>query len=272
MNYFHLRPLIAVTVLCLAGAGCSSSSPSAACSYGGKSYAAGQSFPSADGCNSCSCSANGGVACTERACLPDGGTTDGQVDKPATDTTDAPDATDATDAAPDNVQAEDVAAPDHQEAHDTGDGCTLADTYAFGWNGGLVAFSDESTLTPPNKYDHVRTYSRSDGGTRSCSITQLSCQGMNSFGLFDIQLALQKPDVVSAFNEPTPLLYGTDPRPVDGAVYSVRRSDGHGMLVGGDCAGGAAGCRPISAGISVLVDILKNFDQQMLARTECSGL
>ncbi|MEA2699203.1 MAG: hypothetical protein QOI66_3474 [Myxococcales bacterium] len=201
------------------------------------------------------------MACTERACLPDGSTTpDGQIDKAPADT------------APETVQAEDVAAPDRQEASDTGDGCTLADTYAFGWTGGLVAFSDESTLSPPNKYDHVRTYFRSDGGTKSCSITQLSCQGMNSFGLYDIQLALQKSDVVSAFNEPTPLLYGTDSRPVDGAVYSVRRSDGHGVLVGGDCAGGAGNCRPIPGGLTVLVGILKQFDQQMLARPECSGL
>ncbi|HXI55960.1 MAG TPA: hypothetical protein VNO55_07870 [Polyangia bacterium] len=260
MNYLRLRPLIAVTALCLAGAACSSSSPSPACSYGGKSYAAGQSFPSTDGRNSCSCSANGGVACTERACLPDGSTTDGQVDKASPD------------AAPDTVQPQDVAAPDRQEASDTTAGCTLADSYSFGWNGGLVAFSDESTLTPPDKYDHVRTYSRSDGGTKSCSITGLSCLGMNSFGIFDIQQTLQKPDVVSAFNEPAPLLYGTDPRPVDGAVYSVRRSDGHGMLVGGDCAAGASGCRPITEGIAVLVSILKNFDQHMLARSECSGL
>ena len=38
------------------------------CVYEGKRYAAGDSFPSADGCNSCSCSEGGQVACTLRAC------------------------------------------------------------------------------------------------------------------------------------------------------------------------------------------------------------
>ncbi len=40
------------------------------CSYGGKTYNPGDAFASTDGCNSCSCSANGQVACTLKACVP----------------------------------------------------------------------------------------------------------------------------------------------------------------------------------------------------------
>jgi hypothetical protein len=43
------------------------------CSYGGQSYREGDSFPAADGCNSCRCGANGSVGCTKIAC-PGGGT------------------------------------------------------------------------------------------------------------------------------------------------------------------------------------------------------
>ncbi|MEO8904457.1 MAG: hypothetical protein ABI488_18950 [Polyangiaceae bacterium] len=39
-----------------------------ACSYGGNRYFAGQSFPSLDGCNTCSCDQAGGVSCTELGC------------------------------------------------------------------------------------------------------------------------------------------------------------------------------------------------------------
>lgn len=52
----------------------SSGSAPANCEYNGTSYEAGSSFPSSDGCNTCSCS-EGGVACTLRACAP--------VDEPA---------------------------------------------------------------------------------------------------------------------------------------------------------------------------------------------
>jgi hypothetical protein len=43
--------------------------------YGGRTYVVGESFPATDGCNSCSCTAQG-VACTALACVP----TDGGVD------------------------------------------------------------------------------------------------------------------------------------------------------------------------------------------------
>lgn len=39
------------------------------CTYEGVSYAPGESFPASDGCNTCSCSAGGAIACTEMACI-----------------------------------------------------------------------------------------------------------------------------------------------------------------------------------------------------------
>lgn len=49
------------------------SDPLDVCSYGGATYSPGASFPSSDGCNSCSCGPGGKVECTEKACLVDGG-------------------------------------------------------------------------------------------------------------------------------------------------------------------------------------------------------
>lgn len=39
------------------------------CSYGGTTYNAGDGFPSADGCNTCSCTSSGNVVCTKKACV-----------------------------------------------------------------------------------------------------------------------------------------------------------------------------------------------------------
>jgi hypothetical protein len=50
------------------GAGHGHSDGRKGCVYGGVHYRAGDSFPSLDGCNQCSCQANGTVACTLRAC------------------------------------------------------------------------------------------------------------------------------------------------------------------------------------------------------------
>jgi hypothetical protein len=42
------------------------------CTYNGKHYAVGDTFKSSDGCNDCSCEANGRAACTLRACADSG--------------------------------------------------------------------------------------------------------------------------------------------------------------------------------------------------------
>jgi hypothetical protein len=44
------------------------------CTLGGVGHPAGTTFPSPDGCNSCTCTLDGLLACTERACPPDAGT------------------------------------------------------------------------------------------------------------------------------------------------------------------------------------------------------
>ena len=40
-----------------------------ACTYGGRTYGAGDTFPSSDGCNTCTCTTGAQVACTLRACI-----------------------------------------------------------------------------------------------------------------------------------------------------------------------------------------------------------
>jgi Pacifastin inhibitor (LCMII) len=62
--------IFALVGLALSACTSSTDTPSA-CAYGGRSYASGTSFPSSDGCNTCSCQ-DGAVACTLRACA-DGG-------------------------------------------------------------------------------------------------------------------------------------------------------------------------------------------------------
>ncbi|MEZ4300067.1 MAG: hypothetical protein R3B70_34285 [Polyangiaceae bacterium] len=53
----------------LGGAGCGPNvSTGGDCTYDGKDYEAGESFPAGDGCNSCTCEDNGSVACTEIGC------------------------------------------------------------------------------------------------------------------------------------------------------------------------------------------------------------
>jgi len=71
-----MRKLLLPLFACLALAGCTSSIPFSnrasgqTCSYNQQTYKAGESFPSTDGCNTCSCSETGAIACTLRFCAP----------------------------------------------------------------------------------------------------------------------------------------------------------------------------------------------------------
>ena len=57
-------------ILLLGLVGCESLSGT--CTYGERTFALGDRFDADDGCNTCSCEAEGGVACTEMGCLPKG--------------------------------------------------------------------------------------------------------------------------------------------------------------------------------------------------------
>lgn len=72
-----MRVAIAGVVCCLlAAAGACRHEPGAApgespdgCEYAGKHHQEGDSFPDADGCNTCFCEASGDVACTLALCV-----------------------------------------------------------------------------------------------------------------------------------------------------------------------------------------------------------
>lgn len=53
--------------LCFYPAGCGSQNTASTCSVGGRTFQSGQSWPDADGCNTCTCN-RGSVSCTEIAC------------------------------------------------------------------------------------------------------------------------------------------------------------------------------------------------------------
>jgi hypothetical protein len=79
-----------VVLLAVSGLACTSEAlEENACFHQGQVHPVGAEFPAGDGCNTCTCSDDLSVACTENACpdadLPDAGTTeidagDGGVD------------------------------------------------------------------------------------------------------------------------------------------------------------------------------------------------
>jgi hypothetical protein len=144
-------------------------------------------------------------------------------------------------------------------------GC-LAETLTWGPNGGLVAYQDQSSITPCRTYTHERHHRIDDRPDVSCTRDVTDCATSLAGTRLD---ALLQPDVLAEFAR-GPVLYGRDLRPVDGSVFRISWG-GKYVEVGAPC-GTQVGCKAVPAGIQSLVDLLRGVDQQELSRPACSGL
>ena len=206
------------------------------CSYGGRIYAIGEGFKL--DCNSCNCTSYG-IACTAMVCPHDAG-----ADSHAIDAT----------------------------------SCALSANLTFGRDGGNGLYVDVNRLTA-TRFTITRDYTlraEPDGGTSStCSPAMPSCGSTGAVTIATINADLANADVQSAVGgpqDPVPL-FGTDPRPVDGTVYSIALDDGRKVLVGGPCASLAmSSCRSIPAGLVQLVQDLQKLASAMLADPACKSI
>ena len=207
------------------------------CSYGGRNYLIGESFKI--DCNTCNCTSIG-LACTGMACLHDGGS-------------DIPFSVDATAT------------------------CALSANLTFGYDGGSALYWDANRLTATT-FTVTRSYSMRAGldgsTTATCSPSLPACGSIGTVTTATINADLADPDVQTAWGLPqsSAPLYGTDPRPVDGAVYSIALDDGRKVLVGGPCASPLmSSCRYIPTGLVQLTQDLQKLASSMAADPVCKA-
>lgn len=206
------------------------------CVANGRTYAIGETFKI--DCNTCTCTASG-LACTEMACVYD-------------------------------------ARPDEPSGPDVGSVCALSANLTFGHDGGNAIYRDSNRLTA-STFTITRDYSLragSDGAaTASCSPSLPACGAADVVSVATINADLADPDVQGLWSLPHDSFFGTDPRPVDGTVYSIALDDGRKVLVGGQCASPAmSSCRYIPAGLVRLTQDLQKLATAMLADPVCKGL
>jgi len=303
----------------------------ATCTYGGKTYADGATFPAADGCNTCSCS-TAGMTCTTTACpLTDGGATMGgcrpgqdqtcnenpaisslrgkcQPDGTCVCASGAPNPT--TGRCPDPITGCEIHPGEvlpfgttftcadgcnycHCSMGGTVDktvigcpdgganACNLADAqYDFGWTGGLFAYSDRGWLLPgATGGDYLLTRAYASRGTGTTDVTATcwaplpKCGDPAAIDIGDIIADLSDPTVqkVVSSTDPSSLVFGVDPRPIDGRIFSLRRGSGPELLIGAPC-NGASGCVEIPPALAKLEQDLLELNQQQLVSPRCAAI
>jgi len=143
-------------------------------------------------------------------------------------------------------------------------GCTST-ALSWGPNGGFVAWQDTSSLTPCRTYQRTRTSYISDRPDLKCT-AELPCNDA-AIGPEDIQRLLAHADVQAALKA-APVLYGGDPRPVDGTV--LRIDIGGKIIDVGSACSTLAGCRAIPAGVEALRRALLSIDETGLRQPSCA--
>lgn len=135
------------------------------------------------------------------------------------------------------------------------------------WNGGDVAWQDESWITPTDptgaprpSYSHSRSYPNGGSPPMACEAVLDPCDAL----MVRIETDLASADVAAAIAH-APVLYGNDPRPVDGALLDIR-VEGH-LIEVGSCS--SNGCPEIPAGVKRLADDLVALDARELAIGQC---
>jgi hypothetical protein len=146
--------------------------------------------------------------------------------------------------------------------------CTtcFAETLSWAPNGGLVPIEEVSELAPCAHYTHRRVPRADPAAALSCELDLVACNSVASTGA--IMTALGHADVQRALEE-SPVLYGTDPRAVDGTVFRIQL--GERMIeVGGSCEGAPPNCVPAPEGVTMLVELLRDVDATLLMTEECA--
>lgn len=130
----------------------------------------------------------------------------------------------------------------------------LAATITWGTDGGLACTRDSSSLAACRNFTFGRLAEACDPPDRVCNNELAACDASGtSVVARDVAAALAHPDVVAALAA-APVLYGTDPRAYDGAVFYVA-VDGRRVEVGPDCTDPS--CLGVPAGVHALQTLLE---------------
>jgi len=128
-------------------------------------------------------------------------------------------------------------------------------------DGGLAFLRDVSELHPCQTFVLTREAMATPPGTRACK-QELDCA--SAISASDVNVAVAHPDVQRAIAAGH-VLYGEDPRPVDGQVMAI--DIGARIEIGPPCR--TPTCNPIPAGVDALGNLLTALTKQELALGYC---
>jgi hypothetical protein len=152
--------------------------------------------------------------------------------------------------------------------------CRLDQRYQFGFIGGNAIYHDAHTLDASGELtkqraDTGRAGPNDAGPLRQCVVTLPPC-GSDAVDLADLTAALTDANVVGSWAT-APNLFGVDPRPYDGQILVIARTDGKVIEIGDACEQGAD-CRLVTPALDALRTVFARLVQQTSESPACANL
>jgi hypothetical protein len=156
----------------------------------------------------------------------------------------------------------------------SGGSCRLDQRYQFGFIGGNAVYHDAYTLDASGELtkrraDTGRAGPNDAGSLRQCVVRLPPC-GSAAVDLADLTAALTAADVVGSWAM-APNLFGVDPRPYDGQILAIARTDGKVIEIGDACEQGAD-CRPVTPALDALRAVFARLVQETSESPACANL
>jgi hypothetical protein len=138
----------------------------------------------------------------------------------------------------------------------------------YGQEGGLVDRTDSSTIAPPAAYGFTRKFAnRTTMSDQQCMVPLPLCaRDARVVTTSDLTRVLTNAVVAGAFGTDLPL-FGYDPRPTDGTILVLHRSDGKTLGIGRSGPGAEVPPELLEA-----QTVLSRLDGQMLGDSACVNI
>lgn len=148
--------------------------------------------------------------------------------------------------------------------------CALDAKWSFGDNGGMTPVRESFELEAPATYSYSMSVYAGEGPLIACSAVIPDCGAKAGVTMSDLVAATTDSDVVAAFKEPSPVLFGVDHRPSDASVFEITRA-GKSILIGDPCPKDSMHCRVVPPGVSRLKELLQRLAAQEAEAPSCKS-
>jgi len=150
---------------------------------------------------------------------------------------------------------------------------SLADAYEFAYRGGMREYYDDFMLSPPHTMTISREYTfHHDEPPRTCTYAVPTCGRDDVVDACDLEAVLSSDHALALWPAEGERVYGFNPRPIDGWVFSIEALGKGFLTVGELCTDDSADCSVEHQALIRIRSTFADLTDQAVSSSECASL